>query len=232
MGIIFFANYSVSMAQSVSISAGPSLPYDIYGSADFTKSAPGMAKTGYTVSVIFDDNRKGRIFSPFIQYTYNNNKIDEAAADKFYKFIDPAIKGFQAFKPWNQSIILIGPRYNYFGENFDLFVKGGIGMGWLSTFGYNVLHDSIGVIKYNILNVNALAYSVGLGTHIYVNTSVSLCLGYEYYYARANYGYEKYSDINGKTILSTVPVKVDVPLNYGNFYLGLRFLLKRNLEKK
>ncbi|MDP1728065.1 MAG: hypothetical protein Q8M15_14865 [Bacteroidota bacterium] len=229
--LYFFLNTSLTKAQTLTVISGPSIPHGLYASTDFTNRAPGLAKLGYHVSLIFEANSKGRTISPFVQYTFNCNQMNEEAAYNFYKFIDDKNKSVQAYKPWNQSILLIGPKFNFFAENFDLNIKAGIGMAWISTFGYTILQDSFNLVngfsKYNILKASTIAYSIGIGTNLYLNRSVSLSLGYEYFYANAHFGKEKYTDYFGRIKLSNDPVFVEIPFQTSVFYIGIRLQLKK-----
>ncbi len=221
---------SFSKAQTISFLGGLSVPGGLYASKDFTQKDCGLALPGYHVTVIFDDNRKGRAISPFIQYTFNTNKMDEGASQKITYAYDTLSRGVQSIKPWTQNFILIGPRYNYYGNDFDLYAKAGIGMGWLSTYAYNIYYDSIGTLKNKGLSANALVFSLGIGANIYINSGVSVCLGYEYFYAQPDYGIEKLEDVFGR-VVAKASAKFQTPFQSANFYAGLRFQLKRNVEK-
>ncbi len=199
--LIFFTTYLllVSMlanAQTITFAGGPSIPTGLYGSSDLTQDPPGLALTGYHCTIILEENRKSRLISPFIQFTYNANKINDDVSIQFYKVLDPANVGFNSFKPWSQSLLLAGPKFQYFGNCYDIYLKGGIGIGWLSTFGYTLLTShtiivpgdtvpkrTLEISKYNVLKDNSICYSVGLGTNIYLNECLSVCFGYEIFYA-------------------------------------------------
>ena len=236
--VFFLLNASLSSAQTLTFLGGISLPSGLYASKDFTKASEiGLALPGYNFSLIFDDNRKGKIISPFIQYTFNSNKMDGEAFEKFEKAYSSNCKGLQASKPWNQSLIMIGPRLNFYGDNFDMFVKGSLGIGWLASYEYNIYYDTImqytgvNAMTKNIrLKANVLVFSFGLGTDIHVNQSVSACLGYEFFYARPEYGFEKLANRFG-TVILTGQTKFAPPFQTSVFYAGLRFHLKRNLKK-
>ncbi|MBC7382382.1 MAG: hypothetical protein H7296_05215 [Bacteroidia bacterium] len=228
----FFIVASISNAQTLTFLGGVSLPTSLYANTDFTLEAPGTAKTGYMVSGVFDYNQRSRIINPFIQFSFNSNNINDEAWDKYYHSIAPKYTALIAFSPWTQNIILLGPRFNYFGDNFDMFLKAGLGMAWLKSYGYTLTDTAAKIsIKYNVLSTNALAFSFGLGSNIYINSGLSICIGYEFLYANADYGYEKYTDSNGNIIPAKLKVKNDIALSTGTFYAGLRFHMKRNKEK-
>jgi hypothetical protein len=224
--LLYLLNHNVSFSQSISFCGGPSLPYGLYASKDFTKLSPGMANTGYAISIVADDNSKPRMVNTFIQFSHNNNKIDEHALTNIYKFIDPGYKSAQAYKSWSQNILILGGRFNYFAYNFNLYAKVGIGMGWFSSYGYNLYSDSLGVVKFNVLNDNALTFMAGVGSNIYLRQGLSAVLGYDFFYAEANYGYEKFTNNNGN-LKAAVAAEVKPSLLLGNFYFGLRFQLKK-----
>jgi len=203
--ILFLFVNKLTFSQSISIMAGPSQPYGLYASKDFTRTSAGMANRGTAISILIEDNKNPRLFTPYIQITHNNNPIDPLALDKVYQFLK--YDNAQAFKPWNQTMLLGGGKVNYFGSNFDLFAKAAIGLGWMSTYGYNIYSDSLGLIKFNPLKVNAFVLSAGVGANFYLRENISFTLGYDYFYAKNNFGYEKYTNNNG-TVKANVAVEV------------------------
>jgi hypothetical protein len=225
--LLFLLTASPSFSQSVSINLGPSQPYGLYASKDFTQTSAGMATKGFAVSVLLEDNRKAKLINPFIQVTVNNNSIDQEALDKVYKFLN--YQNTQATKPWNQTTLMGGGKINYFNNNFDLFAKGAIGLGWMSTYGYN-LYDSVGVIKFNVLKVNALVLNGGVGANVYLKENVSFTIGYDYFYAKNNFGYEKYTNGNGP-VKAAVAVEVKPDFQLGHFYMGLKLQLSNPRKK-
>lgn len=226
--LLFLLTNLSSFSQSISIFAGPSQPYGLYASKDFNRTSAGMANKGTAISLVIEDNRNAKMFSPFIQITHNNNPIDEAALDKVYQYLK--YQSAQAFKPWNQTMLMGGGKVNYYGNNFDLFAKGAVGLGWMGTYGYNIYSDSIGLIKFNPLKVNALVLSAGVGANIYFKENVSLTLGYDFFYAKNNFGYEKYSNGAGP-IKASVAVEVKPDFQIGHFYVGLKLHLKDPRKK-
>lgn len=226
--LLFLLTNLSSFSQSISIFAGPSQPYGLYASKDFNRTSAGMANKGTAISLVIEDNRNAKVFSPFIQITHNNNPIDEAALDKVYHYLK--YQNAQAFKPWNQTMLMGGGKVNYYGNNFDLFAKGAVGLGWMGTYGYNIYSDSIGLIKFNPLKVNALVLSAGVGANIYFKENVSLTLGYDFFYAKNNFGYEKYSNGAGP-VKATVAVEVKPDFQIGHFYVGLKLHLKDPRKK-
>ncbi|MDZ4668526.1 MAG: hypothetical protein SGJ00_11685 [bacterium] len=225
--LLFLLTVSQSFSQSISINLGPSQPYGLYASKDFIQTSAGIATKGFAVSVLLEDNRKAKLISPFIQITSNNNPIDQDALDRVYKFLK--YQSAQATKPWNQTTLMGGGKINYYNNNFDLFAKAGVGLGWMSTYSYN-LYDTIGVIKFNTLKVNALVLTAGLGANIYLKENVSVCLGYDFFYAKNNFGYEKYTNGNGP-IKAAVAVEVKPDFQMGHFYAGIKFQLTDSRKK-
>ena len=226
--LLFLLTNLSSFSQSISIFAGPSQPYGLYASKDFNRTSAGMANKGTAISLIIEDNRNAKVISPYIQITHNNNPIDDDALDKVYQFLK--YQNAQAFKPWNQTMLMGGGKVNYYGNNFDLFAKGAVGLGWMSTYGYNIYSDSIGLVKFNPLKVNALVLSAGLGANIYFKENVSLTLGYDFFYAKNNFGYEKYSNGAGP-VKATVAIEVKPDFQIGHFYVGLKLHLKDPRKK-
>jgi hypothetical protein len=229
--IIFSSSFGL-FAQTIAFTTGTSFPYGLYASKDFNQTSAGMAINGQAYSLLLEDNRKARTVSPFVQFTHNTNQIDQNALNDVYKYIgvNAGYRGAQAFKPWAQTLLLGGARFSYFGENYELFAKTGIGMGWLSTYGYNIYSDTLGFIKFNPLKVNTLSLLGGFGMYLYGKKNISVTLGYDFFYANADYGYEKFTT-GGNPIRASVAVKVKPPLQLGNFYLGFRLNLNRQ-EKK
>ncbi len=243
-------NSLLSGAQTLTVTGAYSIPLGNYGSKDATimDSQYGLAKPGSALSIIFDLNKKHSWINPFIQYTYNANKMDEVAAASIAKRADPTFVEIQAIRPWRQNAILAGPRFNYYGSAYELFAKAGIGMGWLSTYSYNLYYDSLvlsygkfyglnAVLKNQGLKAFSLVYSVGVGSNININHSISLCLGYEFYYSSPDYGIEVLKDINNINIVqgSTANPKnisFKIPFLVSTFYCGLRFNLDQALTKK
>lgn len=226
--LLFLLTNISSFSQSISISAGPSNPYGLYASKDFNRTSAGMANKGTTISILLEDNRNARLFNPFVQVTHNNNPIDDAALEKIYVLLK--YQNAQAFKPWNQTILMGGGKFNYYSNNFDLFAKGSVGLGWMQTYGYNIYTDSSGLIKFNPLKVNALVLSSGVGANVYVKENVSFTFGYDFFYAKNNFGYEKYSNGAGP-VKAQVAVEVKPDFLIGNFYMGIKLQLKDPRKK-
>jgi hypothetical protein len=226
--VLFLFVNKLTFSQSITIMAGSSQPYGLYASKDFTKTSPGMANRGSTISILLEDNRNPKLFSSFIQITHNNNPIDYLALDKVYQFLK--YENAQVFKSWDQTMLMGGAKVNYFGNNFDLFAKGAAGLGWMSTFGYNIYSDSLGLVKFNPLKVNALVLSAGVGANLYLRENISLSFGYDFFYAKNNFGYEKYSNSNGP-VKASVAVEVKPDFQTGNFYVGLKLHLKDPRKK-
>ncbi len=229
--IIFFAKLP-SIAQTISFGTGTTFPYGLYASKDFNQTSAGLATKGQAYTLILEDNRKPRTVYPFIQFTHNTNPIDQNALNDVYKYIgvNAGYRGAQAFKPWAQTLLMGGARFSYVVENYELFAKTGVGMGWLSTYGYNIYSDSLGFIKFNPLKVNTLTLMGGFGMHLYGKNNISLTLGYDFFYANADYGYEKFTAL-GNPLRAAVAVKVKPPLQLGNLYVGFRLNLARPQKK-
>ncbi|MFY8189988.1 MAG: hypothetical protein ACOVK9_03405 [Bacteroidia bacterium] len=229
LGFIFIFLHTIKpvYAQSVSAYLGSSIPYGLYGSKDIYNTSAGMALNGRSISLLIEDDRSQKKFQPYIQWMYNTNDVDENVLTKIYQYNYRTIQAFQA---WSQNILLGGAKANYFGESFNLFVKGGLGFGWMRTHGFNIYTDSSGVIKFNPLQVNAFVLIAGLGTNIYLKQNLSLSLGYDFLFAKNNFGYEKYSNANGP-VPAAVAVEVKPDFMIGNFYLGLKFNLGSSRKK-
>jgi hypothetical protein len=226
--IFIFIHFSAPVyPQSVGVYFGSSIPYGLYGSKDVYNTYAGMAIGGRSISISVEDNRKQKMLQPYLQYVNNTNEVDEAALIKIYQF---NYRTVQVFEPWRQNILLAGAKASYFQESFDLFVKGGLGFGWMQTHGYNIYSDSIGVIKFNPLRVNTLVFQGGIGANIYIKQHVSLSLGYDFLFAQNNFGYEKYSNVNGP-IPAALQVEVKPNFMLGNYYCGLIFHLGSNRKK-
>ncbi len=228
---LFFAAALITKAQTVNFAAGPSIPYGAYRSSNLQLEAPGMAKLGYQVSVLVENNTKGKRISPYVQFTNNNNKIDQDVLIKYYRST-----GIQVFQNWKQNLLMAGAKFNFFAPSYDLFFKAGVGMAWMNSFGYSIILSDTTVkpnkdyfVNYNVLKSNSLAYNTGIGANFYLRNGVSLSVGYDFYYANGNYGYEKYTDQYGNVISAQRKVKNDIPLSVGTFSFGVKLLL---LEKK
>lgn len=228
---LFFAAALITKAQTLTFSVGPSLPYGTYHSTNLQLEAPGMAKLGYQISVLVENNTKGKRISPYVQFTNNNNKIDQDVLVKYY-----GSTGVQVFQNWKQNLLMTGAKYNFFAPGFDLYLKAGVGMAWMNSFGYSIILSDTTVkpskayfVNYNVLKANSLAYNAGIGANIYVRNGLAINFAYDFLYAAGNYGYEKYTDQLGNVIVAQKKVKNDVPLSVGSFTIGLKLLL---IEKK
>lgn len=216
-------------AQHITLAVGKSLPYGLYSSTDYLQTSPGMAMPGMALSVTGEDGRFSKYIWPYLQFTYNTNPIDQNAIDEVYKLLK--YRGAQVYRPWTQLLLMGGAKFTYQSERYELYAKTGIAMGWMSTYGYNIYSDSVGIIKFNSLSQNALTLMAGIGASVYVLPNVSLCAGYDFYYARPNFGYEKYTNALG-AVRAAVAVEVKPALTLGNLYAGVRFQLPRNKFKK
>lgn len=224
---IFLFNSVSLLAQSISVSFGSSQPYGLYASKDVYNTSAGMANVGRAIGVMIEDNRKANLIHPYLQWVNNTNAVDQSALEKIYQF---NYRTVQTFANWTQNMLFGGVKFNYYDESFDLFAKTGLGFGWMRTHGYNIYTDSIGVIKFNPLKVNALVLQGGLGANVYVKKNVSLCFGYDFLFAQNNFGYEQYSNANGP-LVAALAVEVKPDFMVGNFYAGLKFQLS-GIRKK
>ena len=214
-------------SQSIGVYIGSSIPYGLYASKDIYNTYSGMALQGKNASILIEDNRKVKKIDPYLQFIHNANEVDEEALIKIYQF---NYRTVQVFESWRQNILLAGAKASYFAESFDLFLKGGLGFGWMKTHGYNIYSDSLGVIKFNPLRVNTLVLQAGIGANIYIKQHVALCVGYDLLYAKNNFGYEKYSNLNGP-IPAALKVEVKPDFMVGNFYTGLKFNIGSSRRK-
>ncbi|MCG9881410.1 MAG: hypothetical protein MH472_12495, partial [Bacteroidia bacterium] len=170
---------------------------------------------------------KANLIHPYIQWINNSNPADEEALEKIYQF---NYRTIQTFANWTQNMLFGGAKFNHYNESFDLFAKTGLGFGWMRSYGYNIYTDSLGVIKFNPLQVNAVVIQMGVGANVYVKQNLSFCLGYDFLYAKNNFGYEQYSNANGP-ITAALAVEVKPDFMVGNFYAGLKFHLS-GIRKK
>lgn len=224
---IFLCLLNKLNAQSVSAYIGSSIPYGLYGSKDVFNTSAGMALIGRSVGVLVEDNRKAKRVHPYLQFINNSNAVDENALIKIYQYDNSTI---QTFESWSQNILLGGAKYNYFGESFNLFAKGGLGFGWMKSHAYNIYTDSSGVIKFNQLQTNTLVFQGGCGASIYLKQNLSFTFGYDFLFARNNFGFEKYSNAAGP-VTALVPLEVKPDFKVGNFYLGFKFDLGKAIKK-
>ncbi|MCF8254284.1 MAG: hypothetical protein K9H61_01650 [Bacteroidia bacterium] len=230
--LIFLFLSNPTIAQTIAFSGGISLPSGLYGSRDFTNKDAGLAKTGYALNIIFEDNRKNRIVNPFLQFTHNTNTIDQDAVEKYVRVLNPTIIGLQTYKPWTQNLLMAGAKFNYFNSNYTLFAKLGVGLAWNRTFGY-AYYDTLSgydIIKRKVASENSLAINLGFGTNIYLNDKVSLVLSYDYFNSQPNFGKPAYVDASGNNIGSSE--SYESPFQTSTITLGLCFQLNRVYQKK
>jgi hypothetical protein len=220
-------------AQSISFSSGISIPSGLYGSQDFTQKDCGIAKTGYTLNIIFENNRKNRVINPILQYTFNSNPMDQDAIEKYIGVLSPNFLGLQTYKPWSQHLLLTGIKANYYFNNFSLFTKFSGGMGWISSFGYSYYDTAtfpgIDIIKRKVATVNSLVLNVGIGGNVMLQENIALNFGYDLFYAKANFGKPAYVDAGGNQI--GLSETYSPTFQTASIYLGLTFNLRRNYLK-
>ncbi|OYU96017.1 MAG: hypothetical protein CFE21_06290 [Bacteroidetes bacterium B1(2017)] len=219
-------------AQTLSIASGISIPSGLYSSKDFTQKDCGLAKTGYSINLVFEDNRKTRAINPIIQYTFNSNPLDQDAIEKYVKVLDPKVIGLQSYKPWSQHLLMIGAKANYYNSNYTLFAKASAGLGWLSTFGYTYYDTLSGydIIKRKVANENSLVMSIGVGGNVMIFENIDLNFGYDFFYSKSNFGKPSYVDSSGKPIGTSE--SYSPPFQTASIYLGLSFHLRGAYQKK
>lgn len=228
MGLILL--YSVynnnSQAQSLMLGGGLSLPQGIYSSKDFSQVNAGIAVNGYSLQVTVEDNRLNRVVIPVIQYTYNQNGIDASAIEQYLVILDPNVSGVQMYAPYQQHLLMGAAKFAYHQKGYSLFAKTGVGIGWMKSFGYNYYDStSFGLIKRKTASTQALVLCVGLGSRIYLSETISLIGGFDYYYAKQDFGKATYVDAAGNSIGFGEVYAPDFKTS--NVYMGICFLLNQ-----
>lgn len=223
----FFLQLNEVKGQSLSLYAGPSLPFGSYGSNNITRKESGFAKTGYHAGFLLEDQRKVRVLNTFFQFSYNQNNADGEVIRSFLMINNPLIKGSDITAPWSQFIFMPGLKANWFRPGFDLYAKAGLGFGVFRSFTQIQYYDSLRFVLRDEVTANGLVVNVGLGANINLNPSVALCLGIDMQYANVNYGRINFLDGNGNILQVSENDEV-VPFQAIQWHLGLRF----NLGKK
>lgn len=230
--VLFLFVNKLTFSQTITFSAGASIPFGMYATKDFTEKDAGIANRGYAMHAMFEDNRTIRIINPFVQYTFNSNPFDQESVQNYIKIISPNVIGVQSYKPWSQNMLIVGAKANYYHTNYNLYGKLGAGLAWANTFGYNYYDTVSGfdVIKRKVAKDNSLALTLGIGASIRLYENVNLTLAYDVFYAKTKYGKPAYVDSSGNPIGTSE--SYEAPLQTSTFSIGLSFYLKRQLEKK
>lgn len=89
----------------LAVTAGPAFPMGSFASTDVNKEDAGMAKTGFTIDLVYGRSID-KVFGLMANVGYVRHNVDQTMANSLSEFINPAA---MSFKPWEAYTAMLGP---------------------------------------------------------------------------------------------------------------------------